>query len=110
MNEESRGSGHEAFLAGTLPGYAQGGVVADGIAYFVSGSRPLRHADGYPHVGAFDVRSLKFVRSYDFGHLGDSTPLVIPKRNGDRLVVGHENRKARTAAFYRDSGEPAWVR
>lgn len=100
---------NKIYLAGNLPGYAQGGVVADGLGYFVAGSRHLCCGKNYPNVAAFDLKTLRIVRTYDFGLLGDSTPLVVSQKNGNWIVIGHEGRRNRTVAYHRDSGRLAWI-
>jgi len=93
--------------------YAQGGVVVDGIAYFTStdGSRRkgVQKSAQFPAVVAFDVQSLKKIRTYRFAQTYDSTPLVFQKKDGTWLVIAHEHKKARTLALNRDTGEVEWA-
>ncbi len=88
-------------------------MVVDGIAYFTANDHSRRpgvtRTGEFPCVVAFDTRTFKKVRSYDFGFTYDSSPLVYPKRNGDWLVIAHEYKLKRTAARNRDTGELEWV-
>ena len=94
--------------------YAQGGVVVGGIAYFTSDDgnfvkTGLRSSD-FHSVVAFDVRTLRKVRTYHFSQTYDSSPFLFQKRDGTWLVIAHEHKNRRTVAFQRDSGELEWIR
>ncbi|MFH1921304.1 MAG: PQQ-binding-like beta-propeller repeat protein [Planctomycetota bacterium] len=96
-----------------LDHYAQGGVVLDGIAYFTSTDgtrRPgVTKSAEFPSVVAFDVNTLKTIRTYPFRETYDSSPLVIQKRDGAWLVIAHEHKNQRTVAVNRDSGKIEWT-
>lgn len=85
--------------------YDQGGVVVDGVAYFTGSDRK----GAFPHVAAFDVETLKKLRTYPFHKSYDSTPLVYARRDGTWLVIAHEYQKRRTVAMKRDTTEVAWT-
>ncbi len=93
--------------------YSQGGVVVDGIAYFTSDDggcvkTGIRSAD-FHGVVAFDVHTLRKVRTYHFSQTYDSTPFLFQKRDGTWLVIAHEHKNKRTVAFQRDNGELEWI-
>jgi len=93
--------------------YAQGGVVVDGIAYFTSDDggcvkTGIRSPD-FHSVVAFDVHTLRKVRSYHFLQTYDSSPFLFQKRDGTWLVIAHEHKNERTVAFQRDSGQLEWT-
>jgi len=85
--------------------YDQGGVVVDGIAYFTASDKPGE----FPHVAAFDVRSLRKLRTYRFSQTYDSTPLLFQKKDGTWLIIAHEYKKARTVAIGRETPEVQWI-
>ena len=93
--------------------YSQGGVVADGVAYFTANDYSRRtgvtRTESFPCVVAFDLKTFKKIRSYDFGFTYDSSPLVFQKKDGTWLVIAHEHKKARTLAMNRDSGQVEWI-
>ena len=100
------GLGEEApSPSSALACYDQGGVVVDGVAYFTGSDRE----GGFHHVAAFDVATLKKLRSYPFHKTYDSSPLVYQRRNGTWLVIAHEHKKRRTVAMERDTGKVAWT-
>ena len=91
--------------------FAQGGVVVDGIAYFLADktySPNLKAADFHYGV-AFDVETLWKIRTYPFEDTYDSSPLVIQRLDGSWIVVAHEYLRKRTVALRRESGEVAWT-
>jgi hypothetical protein len=93
--------------------YAQGGVVVDGIAYFTSDdggcvTTGLRSPD-FHSVVAFDVRTLRKVRTYHFSQTYDSSPFLFQKRDGTWLVIAHEHKNQRTVAFQRDTARLEWT-
>ncbi|WP_165971901.1 PQQ-binding-like beta-propeller repeat protein [Paenibacillus piri] len=103
-----------------VAGYSQGGTVVEGVAYFTANSfqehlneeghltrieKPLK----YPYVVAFDTGTLEVIRTYDFEDTYDSSPLVLPKKDGTWLVLAHEHINQRTVAMNRDTGEIAWI-
>ncbi|MDB5085061.1 MAG: hypothetical protein JWN30_1947, partial [Bacilli bacterium] len=103
-----------------VKGYAQGGTVVNGIAYFTANSYQekldeqgnLSHVDKkepFPYLVAFDVNTLEVIRTYPFENTYDSTPLVIQNQNGQWLVLAHEYTKGRTVAMYQETGEVAWI-
>ncbi|MFV2068567.1 MAG: hypothetical protein ACC645_16475, partial [Pirellulales bacterium] len=51
--------------------YSQGGVVVDGVAYFTANDHSRRpgvaRTDTFPCVVAFDARTFKKIRTYNFG-------------------------------------------
>ena len=91
--------------------FAQGGVVVDGIAYFLADQKftPNLKAPGFPFGVAFHTETLWKIRTYPFEDTYDSSPLVIQRLDGSWLVVAHEYLRQRTVALYRESGEVAWV-
>ena len=91
--------------------YAQGGVVVDGIAYFLADQSCSKYwkADDYPFGVAFDVRTFKKTRSCTFQDTYDSCPLVVQAQNGTWLVLAHEHKQKRTVALDRDTGEVVWI-
>jgi len=91
--------------------YAQGGVVVDGIAYFLADQSCSKYwkADGYPFGVAFDVRTFTKTRTYAFQDTYDSCPLVIRAQSGTWLVLAHEHKQKRTVAMNRDTGEVVWT-
>jgi len=66
--------------------YSQGGVVVDGIAYFTANDSCHREGvartPDFPCVVAFDLRSYKKLRAYQFSYTYDSSPLVFPTKDG----------------------------
>ncbi len=93
--------------------YAQGGVVVDGIAYFTSDDggcvkTGIRSPD-FHSVVAFDVHTLRKVRTYHFGQTYDSSPFLFQKQDGTWLVIAHEHKNQRTVAFQRDTGQLEWT-
>ena len=93
--------------------YAQGGVVIDGIAYFTSDDggcvRTGIRSHDFHSVVAFDVHTLRKVRTYHFGQTYDSSPFLFQKGDGKWLVIAHEHKNQRTVAFQRDSGQLEWT-
>lgn len=93
--------------------YSQGGVVVDGVAYFTANDSSRRkgvaQTEAYPCVAAFDARTHKKLRAYDFTFTYDSSPLVVQNGKGTWLVIAHEHKRARTVAFNRDSGKLCWT-
>ncbi len=93
--------------------YSQGGVVVGGIAYFTSddggcvttGLRPPDH----PSVVAFDVGTLRKVRTYPISQTYDSSPFLFQKKDGTWLVIAHEHKNKRTVACQRDTGRIEWI-
>jgi len=85
--------------------YDQGGVVVDGVAYFTGSDR----RGGFHHVAAFDVKTMRRLRTYPFQQTYDSTPLVYQRRDGTWLVLAHEYKKRRTLAMSRDTAEEVWT-
>ena len=90
----------------TLPGYSQGGVVVDGIAYFTADDAV---PTGFPSVAAFDAQSGKAIRAYAFENTYDSSPLVLRNQAGRSLVLAHEWIYQRTRALHQDDGTLAWT-
>ena len=93
--------------------YSQGGVVVDGIAYFTCDDGDyvktgLRSPD-HPSVVAFDVRTLRKVRTYPISQTYDSCPFLFQKKDGIGLVIAHEHKNERTVACRRDTGEIEWT-
>ena len=70
--------------------YAQGGVVVDGIAYFTSDDggcvKTGIRSPGFHSVVAFDVHTLRKMRTYHFGQTYDGSPFLFQKQNGTWLV------------------------
>jgi hypothetical protein len=91
--------------------YAQGGVVVDGVAYFLADQSCSKYwkADGYPFGVAFDTDTFRKIRTYAFQDTYDSCPLVIQARSGTWLVIAHEHKQKRTVALDRHTGEVAWI-
>lgn len=91
--------------------YAQGGVVVDGIAYFLADHAftPNLKADDFPYGVSFDLQDLRRIRTYAFEDTYDSSPLLIRRLDGSWIVVAHEYLRERTVALHRDSGEVAWI-
>ena len=93
--------------------YCQGGVVVDGVAYFTAGDRSRRlgvpHKKDFPAVVAFDTKTFKKLRTYDFEHTYDSSPLVFQKKDGSWLIIAHEHLNSRTVAINRDTGKVEWI-
>lgn len=93
--------------------YSQGGVVVDGVAYFTSddggcvltGLRPPDHRS----VVAFDVRTLRKIRTYPISQTYDSSPFLFQKKDGTWLVIAHEHKNKRTVACNRDTAKIEWV-
>ncbi len=93
--------------------YSQGGVVVDGVAYFTSDDggcvqTGIRSPE-FHSVVAFDVHTFQKVRTYHFAQTYDSSPLVFRTKDGAWLVIAHEHKNKRTAAFNRDTGKLAWT-
>ncbi len=92
--------------------YSQGGVVLDGVAYFTANDYSRRagvkRTADFPCVVAFDMKTFKRVRSYDFTFTYDSSPFLFERRDGTWLIVAHEYKNARTVARERDTGRLAW--
>ncbi len=94
-----------------LRSYAQGGVVVDGIAYFTASDREgskLDDPDAFPAVVAFDVKTFRKLRTYQFARTYDSSPFLFQKRDGTWLIIAHEHVNKRTVALRRDTGEMEW--
>lgn len=95
-----------------LENYAQGGVVVNGIAYFTSddgGSvKTGRRSSEFHSIVAFDVKTLRKVRTYHFGHTYDSSPFLFRKKNGTWLIIAHEHAGMWTAARSVDKDELVW--
>jgi outer membrane protein assembly factor BamB len=93
--------------------YAQAGVVVDGIAYFTSDDggcvKTGIRSPSFHSVVAFDVHTLRKVRTYHFGQTYDSSPFLFQKQDGTWLVIAHEHTNQRTAAFQRDTAELEWT-
>lgn len=91
--------------------YAQGGVVVDGIAYFLADHAftPNLKAADFPYGVAFDLETLWKIRTYPFEDTYDSSPLVIRRLDGSWIVVAHEYLRRRTVALRRETGEVAWI-
>ena len=93
--------------------YAQGGVVVDGIAYFTSDDggcvKTGIRSPEFHTVVAFDVHTLRKVRTYHFSQTYDSSPFLFQKRDGTWLVIAREHKNQRTVAFQRDSGQLEWT-
>jgi len=93
--------------------YAQGGVVVDGVAYFTANDhsrRPgVKRTADFPCVVAFDVKTFKKIRAYDFEFTYDSSPLVFQRKDGTWLVIAHEYKRLRTVAMNRDTGKVEWT-
>ncbi len=93
--------------------YSQGGVVVDGVACFTANDSSRREGvertEAYPCVVAFDARTHKKIRAYDFTFTYDSSPLVVQNGKGTWLVIAHEHKRARTVALQRDSGKVCWT-
>lgn len=93
--------------------YSQGGVVVEGIAYFTSddgdcvktGLRPPDH----PSVVAFDVHTLRKIRTYPISQTYDSSPFLFQKKDGSWLVIAHEHKNRCTVACRRDTGKIEWM-
>ena len=93
--------------------YCQGGVVVNGIAYFTSddgnfvktGPRP----PSFPCAVAFDVRTLRKVRTYPISQTYDSSPFLFQKKDGTCLVIAHEHKNKRTVACRRDTAQVQWI-
>ncbi|MFD0675700.1 MULTISPECIES: hypothetical protein [unclassified Paenibacillus] len=104
-----------------VKGYSQGGTVVDGIAYFTANLyqelfsedgtlfNNMNKATDYPYVAAFDIETLKVVQVYPFADTYDSSPIVIDKKDGTRLLLAHEHEYARTVAMRTDTAEIEWV-
>ena len=93
--------------------YAQGGVVVDGIAYFTSDDggcvkTGIRSTE-FHSVVAFNVHTLRKVRTYHFAQTYDSSPFLFQKRDDTWLVIAHEHKNQRTVAFQRESGQLEWT-
>ncbi len=91
--------------------FAQGGVVVDGIAYFLADQKftPNLKAPDFPYGVAFDLETLWKIRTYPFEDTYDSSPLVVQRLDGSWIVVAHEYLRERTLALRRESGEVAWI-
>ena len=91
--------------------FSQGGVVVDGIAYFTADQSCSKYWKGkdYPFVVAFDVKTFKKIRTYPFQDTYDSSPLIVEKRDGTRLILAHEYKKERTVAMNCKTGEVEWI-
>jgi hypothetical protein len=93
--------------------YAQGGVVVEGIAYFTSDDgdyvKTGLRSPSFPGVVAFDVRTLRKVRTYPISQTYDSSPFLFQKKDGTWLVIAHEYKKKRTVACRRDTGRIEWI-
>ena len=93
--------------------YCQGGVVVDGVAYFaandVSRRAGVSKTPDFPAVVAFDMRTFKKLRTYNFSRTYDSSPLVFQQQDGTWLVIAHEHERARTVALNRDTGNTEWI-
>ncbi|MDP6354359.1 MAG: PQQ-binding-like beta-propeller repeat protein [Planctomycetota bacterium] len=93
--------------------YAQGGVVVDGVAYFTAsdGSRRkgVKRNKDFRCVVAFDLKTFKKIRSYNFTNTYDSSPLVFQRKDGTWLVIAHEHKMGRTVALNRDTGAVEWI-
>ncbi|MHC4815846.1 MAG: PQQ-binding-like beta-propeller repeat protein [Planctomycetota bacterium] len=88
-----------------LPGYCQGGIVVDGIAYFTAGERRAP----YPNIVAFDVDTFEIVKRYPFDSTYDSSPMIVRDSDGTDLIIAHEDQNQRTVAMDLASGQIAWV-
>ncbi|MBC8872862.1 MAG: PQQ-binding-like beta-propeller repeat protein [Planctomycetes bacterium] len=84
--------------------YDQGGIVVDGVAYFTGTDSP-----GKDHVAAFDVHTLRRLKTYAFAETYDSSPMLFQKKDGAWLIIAHEHKKARTVALNRDTGQVEWI-
>lgn len=91
--------------------FAQGGIVVDGVAYFLADQSCSKYWKGenFPFGVAFDVRTFKKVRTYPFKDTYDSSPLVVQRRDGRWLVLAHEYKEARTVAMDRDTAQVVWI-
>jgi outer membrane protein assembly factor BamB len=91
--------------------FAQGGVVVDGIAYFLADQKftPNLKAPDFPYGVAFDLETLWKIRTYPFEDTYDSSPLVIQRLDGSWIVIAHEYLRERTVALRRETGEVAWI-
>ncbi|MGM0493494.1 MAG: PQQ-binding-like beta-propeller repeat protein [Armatimonadota bacterium] len=91
--------------------YAQGGVVVDGIAYFLADRvfTPNLKAPDFPYGVAFDLETLWKIRTYAFEDTYDSSPLVVQRLDGSWIVIAHEYLRERTVALRRETGEVAWI-
>ena len=91
--------------------FAQGGVVVDGIAYFLGDKvfTPNLKAPDFPYGVAFHTETLWKIRTYPFEDTYDSSPLVIKQLNGSWIVLAHEYLRQRTVALSRESGEVIWI-
>lgn len=91
--------------------FAQGGVVVDGIAYFLADHTftPNLKANDFPYGVAFELPSLRKIRTYAFEDTYDSSPLVIQRLDGSWIVVAHEYLRKRSVARHRDTGDVVWV-
>lgn len=96
-----------------LEHYAQGGVVVNGIAYFTSddgGSvKTGRRSPQFNSIVAFDVKKLRKIRTYHFGHTYDSSPFLFQKKDGTWLIIAHEHPNNWTAAHRVDTDELEWT-
>lgn len=92
-----------------IPGYSQGGIVVDGTAYLAANqdSQNIK-PDNYPFVASFDL-SYTLERQYVFENTYDSTPLIMTRRDGRRLILAHEYQKSRTKAIDLATGETVWL-
>jgi len=98
--------------ASGLEYYSQGGIVANGIAYFTANDHSVAgttRTTDYPCVMAMDVKTMQVVKRYHFSFTYDSSPLVYSTKDGTPLIIAHEYQKARTLALHRDTGEVAWT-
>lgn len=91
--------------------YAQGGVVVDGIAYFLGDQKftPNLKAPDFPFGVAFHTGTLWKIRTYPFEDTYDSSPLVIKQLNGSWIILAHEYLRQRTCALSRESAEVVWI-
>jgi len=92
--------------------YAQGGVVVNGIAYFTSDDGKflktgMRSKD-FHGVVAFDVRTLRKVRTYHFGQTYDSSPFLFRRTDGTWVIIAHEHLNRQTVARCRDTDTLVW--
>jgi outer membrane protein assembly factor BamB len=70
---------------------------------------PNLKAPDFPYGVAFDLETLWKIRTYPFEDTYDSSPLVVRRLDGSRIVVAHEYLRERTVALRRETGEVAWI-
>jgi hypothetical protein len=96
--------------------YAQGGIVADGVAYFTADHGNIERGDHYvkserfPYVVAFTPRPpFTKTRAYAFKDTYDSAPLYLTTKDGAGLLLAHEYKQKRTKAINVRTGNTEWL-